>query len=164
MSRFQEGSLLRLKRKTGPDAWVFRWYDESNGSRRYRKALVGTVDRYPTRHDAEGAVLALRRNINAEQRPPETVSELIAHYRTEELVPNRKAFATIEATKIYLKRHIEPAWGRKRGRRFVRLRSRRGFTACSTHLEHAAKFETSCPRCSITRCGMNGPTGIPSPK
>jgi integrase len=114
MSRFQEGSLLRLKRKTCPDAWVFRWYDESSGERRYRKIVVGTVDRLPTRHDAEGAVLALRRNINAEHKPPETVTELIAHYRQQELVPERKAFATIEATKIYLKRHIDPAWGGKR--------------------------------------------------
>jgi hypothetical protein len=68
MSRLQEGSLLRLKRKTGPDAWVFRWYDESDGTRRYRKTVVGTVDRLRTRHDAETAVLSLRRNINAEQR------------------------------------------------------------------------------------------------
>lgn len=114
MSRFQEGSLLRLKRKTGPDAWVFRWYDENNGARRYRKAVVGTVERYPTRHDAEGAVLALRRNINAELRSPETVTDLITHYRAQELIPERKAFATIEATRIYLKRHIDPAWGGKR--------------------------------------------------
>lgn len=114
MSRSQEGSLLRLKRKTGPDAWVFRWYDESNGTRRYRKTVVGTVDRLRTRHDAETAVLALRRNINAENRAPETVSELVAHYRQHELIPERKAFATIESTKIYLKRHIEPQWGDKK--------------------------------------------------
>jgi integrase len=114
MSRLQEGSLLRLKRKTGPDTWVFRWYDESNGTRRYRKTVVGTVDRLRTRHDAETAVLSLRRNINAEHRPPETVSELISHYRQHELTPERKAFATIESTKIYLKRHVEPAWGEKK--------------------------------------------------
>ena len=114
MSRFQEGSLLKLKRKNGPDAWVFRWYDESSGERRYRKIVVGTVDRLPTKHDAEGAVLALRRNINAEHKSPETVTELIAHYRQLELIPERKAFATIEATKIYLKLHIDPTWGGKR--------------------------------------------------
>jgi hypothetical protein len=68
MSRIQEGSLLRLKRKTGPDAWVFRWYDESNGERKYRKTVIGTVDRLPTRHAAEGAILAFRRNINSEHR------------------------------------------------------------------------------------------------
>jgi hypothetical protein len=114
MSRLQEGSLLRLKRKTGPDTWVFRWYDESNGTRRYRKTVVGTVDRLRTRHDAETAVLSLRRNINAELKPPETVSELVTHYRQHELTPERKAFATIESTKIYLKRHVEPAWGEKK--------------------------------------------------
>jgi integrase len=114
MSRLQEGSLLRLKRKTGPDAWVFRWYDESNGTRRYRKTVVGTVDRLRTRHDAETAVLSLRRNINSEQKPPEMVSELATHYRRPELTLERKAFATIEANKIYLRRHIEPSWGAKK--------------------------------------------------
>jgi len=114
MNRLQEGSLLRLKRKNGPDTWVFRWYDESNGTRRYRKTVVGTVERLRTRHDAETAVLSLRRNINAEQKSPETVSELVTHYRQHELTPERKAFATIESTKIYLKRHIEPMWGAKK--------------------------------------------------
>jgi integrase len=114
MSRFQEGSLLRLKRKSGPDTWVFRWYDQHNGRRRYRKTVVGTSDRYPTRHAAEGAVQALRRNINTEHRAPETVAELIAHYRQQELTEERKAFATIAAVKVYLDKHIEPAWGSKR--------------------------------------------------
>lgn len=114
MSRIQEGSLLRLKRKTGPDAWVFRWYDESNGERKYRKSVIGTVDRLPTRHAAEGAILAFRRNINSELRVPETVSDLITHYRKHELVPERKAYATIQATGIYLKRHVEANWGSKR--------------------------------------------------
>ncbi len=114
MSQFQEGSLLRLKRKTGPDAWVFRWYDEGGGARRYRKAVIGTVDRLPTRHAAEQAIGALRRNINAKHRAPETVSELIAHYRQHELTPERKAFVTIDSTSIYLRRHIDPVWGAKR--------------------------------------------------
>jgi hypothetical protein len=114
MSRFQEGSLLRLKRKTGSDAWVFRWYEEINGERKYRKSVIGKVDKLPTRHAAEDAILSLRCNINLEQRAPETVSELITHYRKHELVPERKAFATIESTGHYLKRHIEANFGSKR--------------------------------------------------
>jgi hypothetical protein len=47
MSRFQEGSILRLKRKSGSDIWVFRWYEELNGTRTYRKVAIGTVDRFP---------------------------------------------------------------------------------------------------------------------
>jgi hypothetical protein len=41
MSRLQQGSLLRLKRKAGPDVWVFRWYDETDGTRTYRKRTIG---------------------------------------------------------------------------------------------------------------------------
>jgi len=37
MSRLQQGSFLRLKRKTDPDLWVFRWYEEIDGTRTYRK-------------------------------------------------------------------------------------------------------------------------------
>ena len=164
MSRFQEGSLLKLKRKTGPDSWVFRWYDESSGERKYRKIVVGAVDRLPTRHDAESAVLALRRNINAEHKSPETVTELIAHYRQHELIPERKAFATIEATKIYLKRHIDPRGAGSGFRRFGRWRSKSGFIYCSIRQEPAPRFGTSCPHCSITQFVMNGSIGIPSAK
>jgi len=41
MSRFQQGSLLKLKRKNSPDVWVFRWYDETNGTRTYKKRTLG---------------------------------------------------------------------------------------------------------------------------
>jgi len=111
MSRFQQGSLLKLKRKGGPDMWVFRWYEETDGTRVYRKRNIGTVVQLPLRRDAEKAATALRVNINSELRVPETVTELIAHYRAYELTAERKAFATIEATSIYLTKHIDPKWG-----------------------------------------------------
>jgi hypothetical protein len=66
MSRLQQGSLLKLKRKGGPDVWVFRWYDESNGTRTYRKRTIGTVVRFPRRQDAEKVADSLRNNINSE--------------------------------------------------------------------------------------------------
>ncbi len=113
MSRFQQGSLLRLKRKNGPDIWVFRWYDEFGGTRRYRKRTIGTVIELPKRGDAEKAVADFRANINAEVRVPMTVAELVAHYRLHELTPDRKAFATIHGISQYLKNHIVPKWGDK---------------------------------------------------
>ena len=111
MSRVQQGSLLRLKRKAGPDVWVFRWYDETNGARTYRKRTIGTVIRLPHRRDAEKAVDALRNNINFEFRVPETISELVTHYCENELTEEKKAYATIEANTHYLTNHIEPKWG-----------------------------------------------------
>jgi integrase len=111
MSRLQQGSLLKLKRKAGPDVWVFRWYDETDGTRTYRKRTIGSVARFPHQQDAERAVEALRNNINSEFRVPETVSELVTHYRKHELTEEKKAYATIEANSLYLANHIVPKWG-----------------------------------------------------
>jgi integrase len=111
MSRLQQGSLLKLKRKSGPDMWVFRWYEETNGTRTYRKRTIGSVARYPHLRDAEKAADALRNTINSEFAVPETVSELVTHYRKHELVEEKKAYATIEANTLYLANHIVPKWG-----------------------------------------------------
>jgi hypothetical protein len=113
MSRFQQGSLLKQKRKSGPDVWVFRWYDDTSGKRTYKKRTLGTVTDLPLRRDAEQAVADFRANINVEVRVPVTVSELRAHYRKHELTSDKKAFATIASTSIYLTNHIAPKWGEK---------------------------------------------------
>jgi hypothetical protein len=42
---------------------------------------------------------------------PETVSELVTHYRKYELTEEKKAYATIEANTLYLANHIVPKWG-----------------------------------------------------
>lgn len=111
MSRLQQGSLLKLKRKVGPDVWVFRWYEETNGTRTYRKRTLGTVARYPHLRDAEKAADALRNTINSEFTVPETVTELVTHYRNHELTEDKKAYATVEANTHYLTNHIVPKWG-----------------------------------------------------
>jgi len=43
MSRLQQGSLLKLKRKDAPDVWVSCWYSCKGGKRRYIKRTIGTV-------------------------------------------------------------------------------------------------------------------------
>ncbi|MGC1968568.1 MAG: site-specific integrase [Candidatus Acidiferrales bacterium] len=111
MSRIQQGSLLKLKRKSGPDVWVLRWYDETGGTRTYRKRTLGNVIRYPHLRDAERAADALRNTINSEFIVPETISELVTHYRENELTEEKKAYATIEANTHYLTNHIVPKWG-----------------------------------------------------
>jgi len=69
------------------------------------------VRELPHRRDAEKAALTLRAKINTEVRSPESVSYLIAHYSKHELTEARKAFATVEGHKSYLKLHILPRWG-----------------------------------------------------
>jgi integrase len=65
----------------------------------------------PRRRDAEKAVLSLRAKINSGVRSPETVNELITHYKTNELTLARKAFATVDAHTVYIRLYITPKWG-----------------------------------------------------
>jgi integrase len=57
------------------------------------------------------AVMSLRSNINSGVRAPETVNDLVAHYRKHELTLERKAFATVEVHSSFLTLHILPKWG-----------------------------------------------------
>jgi len=111
MRRFQHGSLFKLKRKSCPDVWVFRWYDSSTGKRIRRKQIIGNVTKLRNRGEAEKAVMALRSSINVDVGIPRSICDLAAHYRLHELTRERKAFTTIESHRALFKRHIEPRWG-----------------------------------------------------
>lgn len=63
-ARYQYGNLTTRKRKKGPDVWQFRWME--NG--KPKSVLIGTVEKYPTRADAERAVESLRIKINSDNQ------------------------------------------------------------------------------------------------
>jgi integrase len=108
MARFQNGSLLKIKRKNGEHVWAFRWYDSD---RTYRKRIIGTVKQLPERRDAERAVSVLRNDINVDVQTPQTVAELAAHYEKHELIPERKSFSTIATHIGMTNRYVLPKWG-----------------------------------------------------
>ena len=104
-------------RKSGPDAWIFRWREtDATGNRVNRKVVVGTVEHYKTKSAAERAVSALRLDINKETRSGQvqrlTVGQLVAHYTAKELSGARctKSFSTCEGYQSYLKNWILPRW------------------------------------------------------
>jgi integrase len=117
-TRYQQGSVQREKRRSGPDVWVYRWYEVgSDGASKYRKAIVGTVLTLPTEVAALKAAHALR--IDANQQTPQaesgpgTIAELVAHYRLKELTGDsngRKAFSTRDGYECYLDNWILPRW------------------------------------------------------
>jgi hypothetical protein len=48
-TRYQQGSIRRLRRK-GPDVWVFRWRSaQADGSRKETTRVIGTVLEYRTK-------------------------------------------------------------------------------------------------------------------
>jgi integrase len=108
-ARYQYGNLMLRKRKKGPDVWQFRWTE--NGKQ--VSVLVGTVEKYPTRADAERAVEHLRIKINSQNSQAEfhtaTVGGLIDRFMEEEMPA--KAFSTGQTYHMYLNHYIRPAWG-----------------------------------------------------
>lgn len=108
--RYQRGSLSILKRKSQPDAWMFRYYAEENGRRVYKRQYVGTVLEFPKRKDAEKAITQLRVEINEGARyTPMNIEQVVAHYKKDELP--RKAYATVESYTNFLDNHVVPKWG-----------------------------------------------------
>jgi integrase len=121
-TRYQQGSVQRVKRQSGPDVWIFRWREPGlDGTSKQRKALIGSVNTLPTEASALKAAHALRIDAN-QQTPqvdagPKMISDLIAHYRLKELVngyQDGKAFSTRVAYESYLSVWIIPRWGNHR--------------------------------------------------
>jgi integrase len=121
-TRYQQGSVQREKRRSGPDVWIFRWREiGSDGKSKQRKAIVGLVTALTTEASALKAAHALRIDAN-QQTPqaeggPSTIAELVAHYRLKELTGEshgRKAFSTRSAYECYLENWVLPRWGEHR--------------------------------------------------
>jgi len=117
----QRGSLVRSKRKHGPDVWQFRWSERGpSGKRVYRRRVIGTVEQYQDEGAARGAVAVLVSEINT-HRPiasvnPLTVAQLADHFEQRELGRDNtwRTHATKKTYKGHMKRWIVPYWGQRR--------------------------------------------------
>ena len=119
-TRYQEGNIVRIRRRRVPDYWVLRWWEiDAGGKRVRRKAVIGPVSEYPTEATARKAAEALRMTINeasprVAQRPI-SVSALIEHYIEHELCAGEeeeaKSFATQRTNMDFLRLYIKPQWG-----------------------------------------------------
>ena len=69
MERRYQGGYLRLsKRKAGPYRWEFLWREVNPlGKVVRRKAIIGTVEQYPTASAASDAINGLRVSINEDR-------------------------------------------------------------------------------------------------
>lgn len=122
---YQKSFFSRLKRKSGPDVWMYRWREIGpKGEARMRKQVIGTLQQYPSKTAAWRAVELLRLAINYEAPRPESLpadfGELIGHYRKIELDRSQPSARKTDQTKqVYdsnLRTHIEPRWQQYRPR------------------------------------------------
>ena len=109
-ARYQYGNLTIRKRKKGPDVWQFRWME--NGKR--KSVLIGTVEKLPTKADAERAVEHLRMQ---DQRAESATAVSLCHGGGADrpLHERVRAQALPENTqrdyRSLFKNHIRPRWG-----------------------------------------------------
>jgi hypothetical protein len=90
----QHGSLAIRNRLEGPNVWEFRWSEKgAQGKRRYRKHVIGTVDRYPSPESARIAVSGLIGEINWSNMHADsitmTVAQLANSFRTTRTCPQQ---------------------------------------------------------------------------
>ena len=124
-TRYQQGMIDRVKRKRGPDCWIFRWREtDASGKRVRRTSILGTVEQYPTETSAQRAAEALRITINEEQprsaQRPISVAALIDHFKQHELKPIRegeseeegRAYSTRSTYIDILDAYVGPDWGK----------------------------------------------------
>jgi integrase len=108
--RYQSGSLTKEKRRAGPAVWIFRWRENAPDGRVNRKVIVGTVEQFPSKTAAYKAAEPLRSNAIADNPAvPVTVTQLVKHYRDNEL-PS-KAHSTQRTLETSLNVWITPKWG-----------------------------------------------------
>jgi integrase len=125
--RFQNGSLRRVSRKTGPDVWEFRFRDHSKSGSPMRQIKLSTVE-YQTETAARRALQALLLKFNGSeayiaQRSPTfgtVLDKFIADERLKEIKACRPGeivdeglkFSTTTGYLSVIKLHLRPAWGK----------------------------------------------------
>ncbi len=111
-ARYQYGDLSIRKRNKGPDVWQFRYFE--NGKR--KSVLVGTVEKLPTKADAERAIEHLRHTINDQNLQAQfhavTVAALIDRFMIQH-VPKHCRKLTASVYRSLFEAHIRPKWGSK---------------------------------------------------
>ena len=128
-ARYQRGSLRLIRRKDGGKVWEYRWREvRTDGTRKRRSVIVGSVEEYPSESLAQTAVDSLRLNINQSTQPGAikdiSVEALVNHYREHELPDiffkeeperisdedERKSWSTQDTYDGYLRKWILPRW------------------------------------------------------
>ena len=89
----QNGSMMRTERHGGSDVWEFRWREPGpDGRRKHRRMVVGTTNEFGDEVAARQAIVGLHLRMNARNERvnvrPITLSELVDHYRQQELKPD----------------------------------------------------------------------------
>lgn len=122
---YQYGTLTIETRSRGPNVWAYRYFERANGKKLRRKAIIGTLEQFPTRAAAERASEHVRLAANAETHGNEcpTIQGLVGRYIEQVLRPcldlrlgdaqddgARMGYQTARSYQSVLERWILPRW------------------------------------------------------
>jgi hypothetical protein len=114
----QQGSVVRERRKLGPDVWCFRWWESGpSGDRVHRRIVLGTAEQLRDPSSEHQMTAGLVREINAPDirmtGKSMTVAKLADHCHQRELgrSTERISHSTKKAYQGYVKKWIVPGWG-----------------------------------------------------
>jgi integrase len=121
--RYQNGTLERLTRKSGPDIWTYRWVERGSGKR--RRVRLGTTKELPTMQAVKKAADGYRLSANRESDAVSqvTMAAMLDRYEREMITPyvnvplggiddGRISSMTARAYRSYLRHWICPRWGK----------------------------------------------------
>jgi integrase len=120
--RYQNGTLERMTRKSGPDIWTYRWVERGTGKR--RRVRLGTMKELTTMQAVKKAADGYRLSANRESEvvPNVTMAAVLDRYERELITPyvnlplgaiddGRISCMTARAYRSYLRHWICPRWG-----------------------------------------------------
>ncbi|MGB8771162.1 MAG: tyrosine-type recombinase/integrase, partial [Candidatus Korobacteraceae bacterium] len=116
-TRYQYGSVEIDKRVTGPDVWLYRWWDTTSDGRKTRRGFtVGTVEEYKTQAQALKAAEGKRLLINdgIASRPPVLFGAVLDRFLLEqkqEQEAEQITHSTCSSYRSMISQHIRPKWG-----------------------------------------------------
>ncbi len=116
-TRYQYGSVEIDKRVTGPDVWLYRWWDTTSDGRKTRRGFtVGTVEEYKTQAQALKAAEGKRLLINdgIASRPPVLFGaghDRFLLEQKQEQEAEQITHSTCSSYRSMISQHIRPKWG-----------------------------------------------------
>jgi integrase len=129
--RYQNGTLERMTRKSGPDIWTYRWIDRAIGKR--RRVQLGIIKELTTMQAVKQAADGYRLSANSESDVVHdvTMAAALDRYEREHLTPyvelplgavddGKISSLTAKSYRSYIRGWIKPRWDKYRIAEFTK--------------------------------------------
>jgi len=149
--RYQNGTLERMTRRSGPDIWTYRWVDRASGKR--RRVQLGTVKELRTMQAIKQAADGYRLSANSESDGVRsvTMAAVLDRYEREYVTPyvelplgavddGKISSLTAKSYRSYIRVWIRPRWDKYQITEFTKPPVRSAIKSWLADLAHSGKL------------------------